>query len=152
MTPDSVAVDLEQQPDVTWVKNETDGTYTYIGTFKLTKEDEYKVSVEYKDLACNKMEGINGVSCTEGVYTSNTLVLDRTAPKFSISYTTAPVNTNGDVSYYNRDEIKGTITITEQHALYDKTNKKLNDVTVKSKDGAEITSDVEWDEKKNETD
>lgn len=77
------------QPKVSWNK---DGDF-YEGRFILAKEDSYRISAAYKDMAGNGMvsETVQGSrwgseDLPAGKYESVLLVIDRTAPKVRISY------------------------------------------------------------------
>jgi len=77
---------LEKLPSINWTK---EGNIIQ-GEFKIQDEGEYTVSIQYQDAASNKMEEQNaqGGIVEEGIYTSTTLVLDKTAPVVTTGYVT----------------------------------------------------------------
>lgn len=83
-------IEMAVQPSVSW--NGAEGVYT--GEFTLSEEGTYEITMKYRDAAGNPMEAGSQVMgsrtdteiSSDGVYTSTTLVLDRTAPEIILDY------------------------------------------------------------------
>ncbi|MCD8046374.1 MAG: hypothetical protein LUE90_07060 [Clostridiales bacterium] len=92
----------------------------YTVTFTLTAEDYYTLSIDYTDAAGNAMtagsvvEGANAVY-TGGACTSETLVLDTTAPEISGVYSSTAVNTRDGRDYFNMTDTALTLTVTDRN-------------------------------------
>ena len=108
--------------DITWSEE------AYTGTFTLSDEGEYQVSVSYKDAAHNPMVAGGNVQGAEeketdtpvddkGVYTSTNLVIDKTAPTVSIEYL-GKYATDKGYKFYGTDKKKEEsvkLTYTEKY-------------------------------------
>ncbi len=103
----------QDAPRVRWSYDEAGGVYT--GTFLLSKEQRYQLGITYRDAAGNTMtegENVQGAKqekTPDGVYQSETLVVDKTAPVITASYTDQagnplkPVQVYGKRKYFNRN-------------------------------------------------
>ena len=106
---------------VKWVDDSVD---VHTGTFTLTEDGDYIVTVEYKDRSANEMTK----------YTSNRLTLDTKAPKVSVS--------NIKNNSANKDEKYG-LTITANDINLDATSfKPVLTATIRNEDGSYGTKTV----------
>ena len=110
---------------VTWTDESVD---VHTGTFKLTKDGDYVVSVEYKDKSGNQMNS----------YTSNKLVLDATKPSIKVS----DIKANSA----NKDEKYGFEILLNDTNLDDSTMKPILKAVVKNAEGKYETVEIDLGE------
>ena len=112
---------------VNWVNDSVD---VHTGTFTLTEDGDYIVTVEYKDRSANEMTK----------YTSNRLTLDTKAPTVNVS--------NIKINSANKDEKYG-FTITANDINLDATSfKPVLTATIRKEDGSYGTKTVPLGEMK----
>jgi len=124
-------VTAEYVSDIVWTAVDNDGVdanvdgYTYKGELVIEDEGEFVITIGYRDTANNLMEDgteVLGKSAdsSDGIYVSETLVLDKTAPVLTAVYNKEHVNTNGETGriYYNVNDVVYTISVEDKHARY----------------------------------
>lgn len=104
--------DEEKSPEIAW--NYNGQTQLYTGTFTLKDEGRYQLGIRYQDVAGNAMlfgehvQGKTAQATDDGLYQSETLVIDKTAPVLKTSYTTpageplSPVHQRGERKYFDQ--------------------------------------------------
>lgn len=105
------------------IKLEVDGrNHRYEFHYDGETEDagEYHLTIEYVDRAGNLLTGGGHLKCENGLFTSDTFVIDHTVPVFEVSYETDAVNV-----------IKDGILLEEKVPLSDSTAYYNNDIKVK---------------------
>lgn len=125
--------------EITWGdKNEEDVT---IGTFTLTDDGHYVITVEYTDRSDNTMEK----------YVSDTHTIDTTLPVINVEYkNSSVVNTLTDNEGNEREYFAGTqtavITIDEHNFISDEVEFTIiaKDVTGAELDAVALNSKTEW--------
>lgn len=122
-----VSVDKNGNPwtvgNLVWHSEKDDWNYTDL-TFE--EEGEYVVTMDYMDRSMNKM----------AQFKSATIIVDKTAPKLSVSYSNKDVkNTINGVKYFDNTQT-ATITITEKNFRADDVNVK---VTAKNSSGNDVS-------------
>ena len=134
---------LTTLPDITWKKSGN----TYTGTFTLKDEGSYVWSLIYHDTAFNKMEyknvnnGTMSIVGDDGVFTSTTFIIDKTAPKINCSYSNDPSNTVGSRMYFNSTQTTYlTIGVEDEYIRnHEQKVSTLDGITVTTVDGKDIT-------------
>ena len=122
-----VSVDKNGKPwefgSLVWHSEKDDWNYTDL-TFE--EEGEYVITMDYMDRSMNKM----------AQFKSSTIIVDKTAPKLSVSYSNKDVkNTINGVKYFDNTQT-ATITITEKNFRADDVNVK---VTAKNSSGNDVS-------------
>lgn len=108
-----------------WTKTGT----VYTGTYSITEDGDYRISVSYQDAAGNKMvdaDTVQGGASKDGVYTSPLLVLDTVAPVVTREYTASPVNVHKGRQYFGKNTTL-KIQVQDENIRY----KELKDVLLK---------------------
>jgi len=85
-----------------WKKSGT----LYRGTYSVTGDGDYRVSVACRDAAGNQMRGggiVQGGCVSGGRYQSPLLILDTIAPVVTCQYTSVPVNENKGRKYFGEN-------------------------------------------------
>lgn len=131
--------------------------HAYIFTFDggETPENEFHVEIEYKDAAGNPLEnnaGLTGVKGKEGVYESESYIIDHVAPVFNVEYSDAANVVQGGINhegkkpiseytaYYNQD-IKVKLTFDEKYVNRDEKGTLEHFVFEITKDGETLKDD-----------
>ena len=121
VTKDGVSYDV----DVQWTNN---GTDLHIGTFTLTEDGDYIVTVSYQDKSGNKMN----------TYTSNELTLDTTAPTINAS--------NIVINSANKDDVY-TFTVTVDDTNLDaSTINAVLQAVIRNQDGTYTVQNIDLGE------
>lgn len=136
-------------PQITWMKIGK----LYQGTFKLQEENTYCIEMQYMDAAKNKMEaGIVqanqlGAKLLNGVYQSEYLTIDKTAPIIFTSYINSsfqkinPQNVEKTTSrYYFGEEIYLQLTIQDKNLRYEELKEVLKTLEAFDIEKNKITS------------
>lgn len=85
-----------------WKKSGT----RFRGTYSVTEDGDYKISVACRDAAGNRMQGggaVQGGRVSQGRYQSPLLILDTAAPVVTYKYTSSPVNENNGRKYFGEN-------------------------------------------------
>jgi len=108
-------------PQYTWTYDESTKTYTM--RFTLSAEDYYRLSVSYTDAAGNVMSkgstvqgSYTSLNSTDlnGSYGSTLLVIDKTAPRITGSYSSTVIDETSGRYYFNRST-NLTLTVTDSN-------------------------------------
>ena len=129
----------ENLPEIEWSYSPSEHLYT--GRFLLSEEGRYQIGIRYSDVAGNTLVGRkNGVQgaadeIAGGVYRSEILVIDKTAPVIKTVYTDQtgtpiqPVNTKGVRKYFNQNTYL-EIAVEETNLRYSELKDSLSKISV----------------------
>lgn len=125
-----------------WKKSGT----VYTGTYSVTEDGDYKISVSYQDAAGNKMtdgDTVQGGTVKDGSYTSPMLILDTVAPVVTRAYTSAPVNVYKGRQYFGKNTTL-KIRVQDENIRYKELRDPLLKMTAADISGTKIKDTRAW--------
>lgn len=129
----------------TAMKWEKAGT-VYTGTYSITSDGDYQVSVSYKDAAANNMTGgntVQGGTVADGAYASPLLILDTAAPVVTREYTSSPVNSKKGRQYFGKNTTL-KIQVQDENIRYKELKDSLLKMTAEDINGTSVKDTKAW--------